>query len=57
MINRLNPLYLIINKINEEEISGNKYLTLVPTDESKEVMKKYEELWTEIRDLYPKVKR
>ena len=57
MINRLNPLYLIINKINEEKISGNKYLTLVPTDESKEVMKKYEELWTEIRDLYPKVKR
>ena len=57
MINRLNPLYLIINKINEEEICGNKYLTLVPTDESKEVMKKYEELWTEIRDLYPKVKR
>ena len=57
MINRLNPLYLIINKINEEEIIGNKYLTLVPTDESKEVMKKYEELWTEIRDLYPKVKR
>ena len=57
MINRLNPLYLIINKINEEEISGNKYFQLVPTDESKEVMKKYEELWTEIRDLYPKVKR
>ena len=37
-INSINPLYLIINKVNEyfEEIDGNKYLTLVPTNESKE---------------------
>ena len=34
-----------------EEINGNKYLTLVPTDESKEKIKKYEELWSKIRDL------
>ena len=32
-----------------EEINGNKYLTLVPTNENKE--KKYEELWSKIRDL------
>ena len=31
-----------------EEINGNKYLTLVPTNESKE---KYEELRIKIRDL------
>ena len=34
-----------------EEINGNKYLTLVPTNESKERIKKYDELWTKIRDL------
>ena len=35
-INKVNPLYLIVNKINGymEESSGNKYFTLVPTDES-----------------------
>ena len=42
----VNPLYLIINEINVyiEESNGNRYLTLVPTDESKEILKKYEEL-------------
>ena len=34
-----------------EEINGNKYLTLVPTNESKEITKKIEELWNKIRDL------
>ena len=34
----VNPLHLIFNKVNGffEEINGNKYLTLVPTKESKE---------------------
>ena len=52
-ISSVNHLYLIINKINGcfEEINGNKYLMLVPTDESKEIMKKCEELWTKIKDL------
>ena len=52
-INSVNPLYLIINKVNGyfEEINGNKYLTLVPTNENKEKIKKYEELWSKIRDL------
>ena len=41
-INSVNPLYLILNKVNEyfKEINGNKYLTLVPTNESKEKIKK-----------------
>ena len=41
-INSVNPLYLIINKMNGyfEEIDGHKYLTLVPTTESKEKIKK-----------------
>ena len=52
-INSVNPLYLIFNKVNGyfEEINGNKYLTLVPTNESKEKIKKYEELWSKIRVL------
>ena len=35
-INIINPLYLIINKVDEyfEEINKNKYLALVPTNES-----------------------
>ena len=34
-----------------EEINEKKYLTRVPTNESKEKIKKYEELWIKIRDL------
>ena len=36
-INSVNPLYLIFRKVNEylEEINGNKYLMLVPTNDSK----------------------
>ena len=34
-----------------EEINGNKYLTLVPTNKSKEKNKKYEDLRIKIRDL------
>ena len=33
------------------EINGNKYLRLVPTNESKEKIRKYGELWIKIRDL------
>ena len=38
----VNPLYLIFGKVKGyfEEINGNKYLTLVPTNESKEKNKK-----------------
>ena len=45
-INSVNPLYLIFNKVNGyfEEINKDKYLMLVPTNESKEIknMKNYE---------------
>ena len=49
----VNPLYLIFNKVNEyfEKNNENKYLTLVPTNESKEKIKKYEKIWSKIRDL------
>ena len=32
-------------------MNGNKYLTLVPTNESKEKIKRYGELWSKIKDL------
>ena len=40
-INSVNPLYLIFNKVNRylEEINKNKYLTLVTTNDSKEMIK------------------
>ena len=48
MVNSVNHLYIVINKVNGyfDEINGNKYLMLVPTNGSKE--KKYEELWSKI---------
>ena len=52
-INSLNLLYLVFKKVNGYfvEINGNKYLTLVPTNERKEKIKKYKELWIKVRDL------
>ena len=49
----VNLLYLIFQYLNGyfEEINGNKYLTLVPTNESKEKIQKYEKLWIKIKDL------
>ena len=45
-MNSVIPLYLIFSKMNGyfEEINKYKYLTLVPTNKSKEIIKKYEEL-------------
>ena len=50
-INSVNLLYLIFIKLNGyiEEINKIKYLKLVPTNQSKEKIKKYEELWIKIR--------
>ena len=52
-INSVNDLYFIFSKVNGyfEEIDKNKYSTLVPTNESKEKIKKHEELWNKIKDL------
>ena len=49
----VNPLYLNFSKVKGyfEEINRNKYLTLVPTNESKEKIKKYDKLWIKMRDL------
>ena len=55
-LNSVNPLYLIINRINDyiQESNINKYLAIektIPTPESKVSLKKYEELWKKLRDL------
>ena len=52
-INSVNLFYLIINKRNgyTEESKARRYLTLVHTDESKDTLKRYEELWNKIRDM------
>ena len=49
----VNPLRLIFRYVNGyfEDINGNKYFRLVPTNESKEKIKKYEKLWIKIGDL------
>ena len=46
-------LYLIFGEMNGyfEVINENRYLRLVPTNESKEKIKKYEEIWIKIKDL------
>ena len=58
-IDSVNLLYLIFNKVNGyfEEINENKYLTLVASNESKEKIKIYEELWSNIRDLIRSITR
>ena len=45
--NSVKLLYLIINNANGyiEESNVNKSLTLVPTDESKDKLKKYGKIW------------
>ena len=45
-INSVNSLYSIFSQVNSyfEKNNRNKYLTLVPTNESKEKIRKYEKL-------------
>ena len=46
-------LYTLYNKVNGcyEETNRNRYLMLVPINENKEIIKKYEELWSILRNL------
>ena len=38
------------NGCNEER-NGNKYFTLAPSEESKNIIERHEKLWTKIKDL------
>ena len=51
-IHRVNPLYLIIGKVDGfiEEKNGSKYLVFDFTDKNKEVLAKYTELWDGIKN-------
>ena len=51
-INSVNPLYLMINEMigHFEEKNENKYLVLDDVDENKEVSKKYEEVWEDVKN-------
>ena len=51
-ISIVNPLYPIISKVTGyfEGINKSKYVTLVPTNDSREKNEKYEDLWSKIRD-------
>ena len=53
----LNPLYLIINYANGyiEEKNGNKYLIFDYTDENKEFLKKYNDVWNGIKNKIKEV--
>ena len=46
-------MYLIIDKVDGfiEEKNENKYLTLISTDDNKEALIKYTELWNKIKNL------
>ena len=52
-MNNVHPLYLIVGKADGyiEEKNGNKYLVFASTDKNKEILKKYTELWDEIKNL------
>ena len=52
IIYSVNPLHLIIGKVDGhiEEDNGNRYLFFDSTDENKEVLEKYTELWDDIKN-------
>ena len=52
--NNAKLLFLIIDSATGyiEKINGNKYLSLIPTHESKEKLKKHEQIWNIIKDLF-----
>ena len=56
-INSVNPLYLMINRIDGfiEEKNEGKYLHIASTDKNSEVLKKYSEVWNGIKDCIEKI--
>ena len=51
-INSVNPLYLLGHRIDRfiEEKRGNKYLNIAFIDSNNEVLNKYAEVWSGIKD-------
>ena len=56
-INSANLLYLVIDELDGfvKEKEGNKYLNISVTDSNNEVLKKYGEVWSGIKDQVKKI--
>ena len=57
-IKSVNPLHLLVHRTGGfiEEEQGNKYyLNIASTDSNSEVLKKYEEVWSGIKDWLEKI--
>ena len=56
-INSVNPLYLLINRIDGfiEEKEGGKCLNIASTYKNTEVLKKHAEVWNRIKDFIRKI--
>ena len=56
-VNSINPLYLMINRIDGsiEEKNGDKYLNIADTGRTSEVLKKYSDVWNRIKDCIEKI--
>ena len=56
-VNSVNPLYLMINRIDGfiEEKNGDKYLHIASTGRNSKVLRKYLEVWNGIKDCIEKI--
>ena len=56
-VNSVNPLYLMINRIDGfiEEKEGDKYLNISCTYKNSELLTKYSEVWNGIKDSIKKI--
>ena len=56
-INSVNPLYLIVGNVSGyiKEKGANKYLVFDSADENKELLKKYSDVWNEIKNKIKEV--
>ena len=56
-VNSVNPLYLMINRIDGfiEEKNGDKYLNIASTERNNDELKKGSEVWDGIKDCIEKI--
>ena len=56
-INSVNPLYLLVHRIHGfiKEKEGSKYLNIASKDSNSEVLQKYEEVWSGIKNWIEKI--
>ena len=56
-IDSLNPIYLLISELDGfiEEKNGSKYLSIALTDSNNDVLAKFAEVWSRIKDQIKKI--